>query len=594
MGELILAQGEPAGGAELTEILISSAGALLMMLALAVAGHAHRSGQTKVLTSLGDFSSRVSGLPSWAALPAAVTAGSLLIAVFGFYWDVASHIDNGRDPGPFANPAHYLIIGGLLGIALAGYLAILLGTPDDQPGAVQIRPGWKVPAGGILLMACGMIAVLGFPLDDVWHRLFGQDVTLWSPTHIQMVGGAALSTLALCVLLAEGREVSRGDSRAEWLIRMSGPATAGAFLLGLSAFQAEFDYSVPQFRLLFHPIILMLSAGAALVAARVRLGRGGAVAAVLFFLLIRGILSLVVGPIMGHTTLHFPLYVVEALAVEVVALWAGTDRPVRFALLSGAAIGTFGLGAEWLWSHVWMTIPWPASLAPEGIVMGILAAVVGSLLGAYIGRALLAPRTSVSFKPQWVGVVAMIGVVACLAYPLASDASLDAKATVSLRDVEGRPGWVNADIRMEPEDAAEGAQWFTITSWQGGGSVVEELEAVGPGRYRSSSPIPVHGEWKALLRLHKDKSLMALPVYLPADPVIGEPEVPARGEFTRSFISDKKIVLREAKEVDGPIVYGASSAIGLIALVWVLILGWGLVRLQNWPARRSEPLSSAA
>ncbi|MDQ3955768.1 MAG: hypothetical protein M3285_09495 [Actinomycetota bacterium] len=594
MGELILAQGEPAGGAGLTEILISSAGAVLMVIALAVAGHAHRSGQTKVLTRLGDFSSRVSGLPPWAALPSAVTAGSLLIAVFGFYWDVASHIDSGRDPGPFANPSHYLIIGGLLGIALAGYLSILLGTPDDQPGAVEIRPGWKVPAGGLLLLVCGMIAVLGFPLDDVWHRLFGQDVTLWSPTHIQMVGGAALSTLALCVLLAEGRETSRADSRSDWLMRISGPATAGAFLLGLSAFQAEFDYSVPQFRLLFHPIILMLSAGAALVAARVRLGKGGALAAVLFFLLIRGILSLVVGPLIGHTTLHFPLYIVEALAVEAVALVVGTDRTVRFALLSGAAIGTFGLGAEWLWSHVWMTIPWPASLAPEGIVMGVVAAVVGSLLGAYIGRALVAPRTSVSFKPQWIGVVAVIGVIACLAYPLASDASLDAKATVSLQDVEGRPGWVNADIAMEPEDAAEGAQWFTITSWQGGGSVVEELEATRPGRYKSPAPIPVHGEWKALLRLHKDTSLMALPVYLPADPVIGEPEVPARSEFTRPFISDKKIVLREAKEVDGPIIYGASSAIGLIALIWVLVLGWGLVRLQNWPARRSESLSSAA
>jgi hypothetical protein len=595
VNELILAQGEPAAGAELSEILIASAGALLMVIALAVAGHAHRSGQTKLLTRLGDFSSRVSGLPPWAALPAAVTGGALLIAVFGFYWDVSTHIDNGRDPGPFANASHYLIIFGLLGIALAGYLAILLGTPDDQPGAVQIRPGWKVPTGGILLLVCGSIAVLGFPLDDVWHRLFGQDVTLWSPTHIQMVGGAALSTLALCVLLAEGRASAAAGSRADLFARFSGPATAGAFLLGLSAFQAEFDYSVPQFRLLFHPILLMLSAGAALVAARVRLGKGGALSAVLFFLLIRGILSLVVGPILGHTTLHFPLYIVEALAIEAVALFVGTDRPVRFALLSGAAIGTFGLGAEWLWSHLWMTIPWPASLVPEGIVMGIVAAVAGSLLGAYIGRALLAPRTSVAFKPQWVGVVAMIGVVACLTYPLASDASLDATATVSLQDVEGRPGWVTADIALQPADAAEGADWFTITSWQGGGSVVEQLEKTGPGRYTSPSPIPVHGDWKALLRLHKDTSLMAMPVFLPADPVIGEPRVPAKNEFTRPFISDKKIVLREAKEVETPVIYGASSAIGLVALVWVLILGWGLVRLQSWPsARRSEPLSSAA
>src|SRR5439155_2946176 len=42
-----------------------------------------------------------------------------------------------------------------------------------------------------------------FPLDDIWHRLFGQDVTLWGPTHIQMIAGASLATLALMVLHVE-------------------------------------------------------------------------------------------------------------------------------------------------------------------------------------------------------------------------------------------------------------------------------------------------------------------------------------------------------------------------------------------------------
>ena len=31
----------------------------------------------------------------------AVAGGALVMAAFGFYWDVATHIDNGRDPGPF-------------------------------------------------------------------------------------------------------------------------------------------------------------------------------------------------------------------------------------------------------------------------------------------------------------------------------------------------------------------------------------------------------------------------------------------------------------------------------------------------------------
>src|SRR5919199_687172 len=62
---------------------------------------------------------------------------TLLSAVFGLYWDVSLHIDNGRDPGPLANPAHYFILLGLFGIFTAGWLAIVL--PEGKPGPAAIR-----------------------------------------------------------------------------------------------------------------------------------------------------------------------------------------------------------------------------------------------------------------------------------------------------------------------------------------------------------------------------------------------------------------------------------------------------------------------
>jgi len=109
-----------------------------------------------------------------------VATVSLLAAVFGLYWDVSLHIDNGRDPGPLANPAHYFILFGLFGIFTAGWLAIVL--PTERPGkaAIRISSDWYAPVSGVLLMACASFALLGFPLDDIWHRLFGQDVTLWA------------------------------------------------------------------------------------------------------------------------------------------------------------------------------------------------------------------------------------------------------------------------------------------------------------------------------------------------------------------------------------------------------------------------------
>jgi hypothetical protein len=109
------------------------------------------------------------GLASWAALPSIVAAASLLIAVLGMYWDISLHIDDGRDAGPLANPAHYLILVGLYGIFTAGFLAIVL--PEGRPSraAVRISGDWYAPLGGIAMIASAAFALIGFPLDDVWH-----------------------------------------------------------------------------------------------------------------------------------------------------------------------------------------------------------------------------------------------------------------------------------------------------------------------------------------------------------------------------------------------------------------------------------------
>ena len=43
--------------------------------------------------------------------------------------------------------------------------------------------------------------MLAAPIDDLWHRLFGIDVTLWSPPHLLGLLGVAINTLA-CALIA--------------------------------------------------------------------------------------------------------------------------------------------------------------------------------------------------------------------------------------------------------------------------------------------------------------------------------------------------------------------------------------------------------
>ena len=146
--------------------------------------------------------------------------------------------------------------------------------------------------------------------------------------------------------------------------------------------------------MVYGPILVMLAAGVGLVATRIWLGRGAALGAVAFFLLVRGVVSVIVGPVFGQTTPHFALFIVEALAVETVFLALPRARPLTLGLWSGLAIGTFGLAAEWAWTNVWMPIPWNADLLPEGAVLGLLAAVAGSLVGAWVGERLALRRAA--------------------------------------------------------------------------------------------------------------------------------------------------------------------------------------------------------
>jgi hypothetical protein len=574
----------PAGGAAIAEIAIATVSAMTITAILLTLGFGHRSGRIGLLGRVANASERWSGVPGWASLPSAIATASLVTAVFGMYWDISLHIDVGRDAGPLANPAHYFILFGLYGIFSAGFVAMVL--PKDKPSAsaVRVAPGWHAPLGGVLICACGAFALLGFPLDDFWHRLFGQDVTLWGPTHLMLIGGASMTLLGIAVLLVEGFRANAGTERPRrepsWVRRVRLIALTGGLLLGMSTFQAEFDFGVPQFRFAFQPMLVMAAAGTALVAARLWLGRGAALGAVAFFLVIRGALALVVGPVLGQSTPHFPLYLVEAGLVELVALRIGRERPLAFGAWCGALIGTVGLAAEWAWSHVWMPLPWPAELLPEGALLGLAMAISGALVGAWIGASLGAETTPRPRALRAAGVGAATTMAALVAFALYTPADSAVSARVALTEVAPAPQRaVSATVTLDPRTAADDAEWLTATAWQGEGLVVDRLRRVAPGVYRSTMPLPVNGNWKAMVRLHSGRSLTAVPVYVPADPAIPARGVAADAGFTRPFVSDRQLLQRERKASSGPIAALAYGAVVAIALALLTMLAWGLHRL---------------
>src|SRR5947207_8834126 len=164
---LPLAHDEPAGGAALDQVAIATGMGLAGFAALGALCYGHRTGRFPCLGQAANRAARAVGLPPWAALPSLVSAASLLIALTGMYWDISLHIDNGRDPGPLANPAHYLILIGLYGVFASGCLAIALPKERPGPAAIRIQRDWYAPVGGILIAACGGFALIGFPLDDM-------------------------------------------------------------------------------------------------------------------------------------------------------------------------------------------------------------------------------------------------------------------------------------------------------------------------------------------------------------------------------------------------------------------------------------------
>ncbi|MDO9354469.1 MAG: hypothetical protein Q7T55_12290, partial [Solirubrobacteraceae bacterium] len=252
----------------------------------------------------------------------------------------------------------------------------------------------------------------------------------------------------------------------------------------------------------------------------------------------------------------------------------------------GLGLATVGLASEWAWTYVFTPIPWPATLAGSGIPFGVAAAFAGAFIGAWIGTRLQETRQPVNPGLRRGAVVGAIGIAVLIAVALPKPTEPGTTATVQLRDVQGKPGTpasegraVEATITLSPPDAAKEAKWFTATAWQGNGFIVDRLEEIGPGRYRTTQPIPVHGNWKALVRLHVGRSLGAIPLFLPADAAIGAVETPALQSFTREFVADHTLLQREQKPAPGGLTLIAYLTVVLIAFALLCLLVWGIHRL---------------
>ncbi|GAB3832126.1 hypothetical protein [Kribbella italica] len=582
------------GTASFDQIAIVTGLVGLMYVALAVLLWRERTGHVTLVGRLADTIGRLDGVPRWAALTPYLHAVSLLSCAFGVWWDIAVHIDKGRDTGPFGTPAHYPIFFGILGVIVSGVLPIALARKPLPARTIKLSAGWRIPCSAALVTVCGTFALVGFPLDDVWHRLFGEDVTLWGPTHLLMIGGVVLSIFARLLASAEVEQLVGSNLRR----RFQEVVAVGALLIAWDLFSTEFNYGVPQFPLVLQPILIVFGSALAFTVLRARRGRFSTFGALATYLIIRGGIAWAVDQPLGEILGHFPLLIVEAVLVELTALALGNKSRFRLGVVAGALIGTAGLLAEYGWSQVWMPIRWPASMLPSALGFGLVAGIGAGLVGAWLatryaevaGEVRAVPSVRRTHQLGAVGLIAVLGVV-FFCVPRSADPGVS--ATISLERVAtGAEPTAYVTVKVNPVDAAEGARWFEAMAWQGGGLELHPLQKVAEGVYRSEAPLPMYGKWKSMVRLHQgSRDLTAAWVYAPEDAAIQKPAIQVSDGQTVQFIGEQEVLRREERtDVPQWMWNGGYGLLAVVGLLEILGIAWLVGRGARGGRMRAEHL----
>jgi hypothetical protein len=160
-----------------------------------------------------------------------------LLKLFNFIggaWDIQWHVAIGRDS--LWIPPHLMVV-----VAFVGGLAVVLVMIAYETGlsaSGRVLPhvtrlgGLRAPPAYFGIMVGYLAALLAGVLDELWHRAFGIDATLWSPPHLLIMA----ATMVVDYSLLFG--IARSARRLGYTFTWKSPLLWGIVLTGAYAYEA--------------------------------------------------------------------------------------------------------------------------------------------------------------------------------------------------------------------------------------------------------------------------------------------------------------------------------------------------------------------
>jgi hypothetical protein len=140
----------------------------------------------------------------------------VFLSLMGLAWDINWHDDVG--PDTFFTLPHMFLYGGVAIAGLACLYVVLRSTLSYQRGQsifpesqlIYIWPVFRAPLGFIIAgFGAAMFLLFGL-YDEIWHRVFGFDVTLISPPHQGLLLSIVISMVGAISVFAGAKQAQRG------------------------------------------------------------------------------------------------------------------------------------------------------------------------------------------------------------------------------------------------------------------------------------------------------------------------------------------------------------------------------------------------